>query len=122
MTTTPHHPPAEPPAPVQLRLATGTGGDDDDERAAALTHNTQLLLAVQGALHTVYAVADRRLELNDDSVERLRQALNTLDDFAPLPGRLGYLTRLLNTGPVGDYDHVVADLAFAVHLNDRTAL
>lgn len=108
-------------APVQLRLATGIdAGDDEHAAGAALAHTKDLLLCVHSALDSLYAFADRRVELDDDSVERLRRALTTLDAFAPLPGRLGYLTRLLNGGPVADYPAVVADLAFAVHLNDRT--
>jgi hypothetical protein len=104
------------PGPVQLRLATG---GDDAAISAALTKTGLHLLAIQRALEVIHAVAEHRVALDADSVERLRHALNTLDAVGPLPGRLGYLTRLLNAGPVGDYADVVDDLAFAVHLNDK---
>jgi hypothetical protein len=106
----------ESPGPVQLRLATGGG---DTAISDALTKTGLHLLAIQRALEVIHAVAEHRVELDADSVERLRHALNTLDAVGPLPGRLGYLTRLLNAGPVGDYAGIVDDLTFAVHLNDK---
>jgi hypothetical protein len=114
---TPSPAPSAGPPPVQLRLATG----DADYQAleTALNRTALHLLAIQDALEVVHAVADRRVTLDDDTVDRLRHALNTLDAAGPLPGRLGYLTRLLNTGPIGDYDDIVNDLAFTVHLNDN---
>jgi len=109
-------PPTNPPPPVQLRLPTG-----DPEPAAldAALNNAGLhLLAIQDACQLLHDIASRRVALDDDTFDELRQALNTLDASGPLPGRLGYLTKLLNTGHVGGYDHLVDDLAFAVHLTD----
>jgi hypothetical protein len=104
--------------PVQLRLATG---DVDEAVATAALSKTSLhLLAIKTALETLHGVADRRIHLDDHSIDDLRRALNTLDAAGPLPGRLGYLTRLVNAGPVADYADVVTDLAFAVHLNDKS--
>jgi hypothetical protein len=112
-------PSAGTPPPVQLRLATGDG--DYEAVKTALTKTALHLHAIQDALELVHAVADRRVPLDHDTVDRLRRALNTLDAAGPLPGRLGYLTRLLNTGPIGDFADIVSDLAFTVHLNDGSA-
>lgn len=108
--------PTNPPQPVQLRLT--TGDPEPADPAAALNRTARHLLAIQHACQLVHDVAYRHVLLDDETIDELRQALNTLDAAGPLPGRLGYLTKLLNTGAVGNYRDVVDDLAFAVHLNE----
>lgn len=111
--------PNKPPPPVQLRFATG-----DPEPAAvdlALNKTGLHLLAIRDACQLLHDVAARRVTLDADTLDDLRHALNTLDAAGPLPGRLGYLTKQINTGPLRDYDHLVDDLAFAVHLTDPGA-
>ena len=108
--------PAQRPRAVQLRLA--TDGEPEDV-TAALTKTALHLLAIQGACRFLLDIAERRVALDDETIDTLRNALNTLDAAGPLPGRLGYLTRQLNVGPRRPYNDVVDDVAFAVHLEGQ---
>jgi hypothetical protein len=106
------------PRAVQLRLDTD---EEPVDHTAALTNTALHLLAIRGACQFLLDIAERRVALDDDTIESLRDALNTLDAAGPLPGRLGYLTRQVNSGPIGPYDDMVDELAFAVHLNNSSA-
>jgi len=109
-------PPAEP---LQLRLPTGDPDGDAAERA--LSRAAAHLAAIHDACLLVQDIAAGHVRLDDTNLEQLRRALNTLDDAGPLPGRLGYLTRQLNTGPVTNYDQLAEDLTFALGLTAHAA-
>ena len=108
--------PADPPTPTQLRFPTGDPPQDADA-TAALNRTAMHLLKIRVACELLQDIANRDIALDDDNIAVLRGALTFLDSIG-LPGRLGYLARLINAGPVTNYDALVDDLAFAIHLND----
>jgi hypothetical protein len=107
--------PTEDTPPAQLRLACDPAIPDPTVARAGAARR---LLAIQGACRFLLDIANHRVPLDDNSIDALRDSLNTLDAAGPLPGRLGYLTRLLNRGSPPTYCDLVVEVAFAVHLND----
>jgi hypothetical protein len=107
---------ADRPGAVQLRLATD---DEADDPTVALAMTALHLLAIQAAGRFLLDIAERRVALDERTIDSLRDALNTLDAAGPLPGRLGYLTRQLNIAPIGPYSDIADDVAFAVHLEGQ---